>query len=60
VVLHLTLAGAIQVVTVTGIPGAEPYVNDVAPGPDGHMWMLAGHGYQAQTGGPDLVRDNLA
>jgi hypothetical protein len=60
VVLHLTLAGAIQVVTVTGIPGAEPYVNDVAPGPDGHMWMLAGHGYQAQTGGADLVRDNQA
>ena len=56
--VRFTLAGAAQVVPVTGIGGAEAYVYNLAEGPDGHLWMLMGSGYQQSTGSSALVRDN--
>lgn len=58
VLVRVTLAGATQVVPVT-VGGSEAFVTDPAEGPDGHVWMLSEHGYQASTGVSDLVRDNL-
>jgi len=58
--VRFTLAGAAQVVTVTGVGGAEAYVYNLAEGPDGHLWTLLGNGYQASTGVSALVRDNRA
>lgn len=58
--VRLTLAGAMQVVPVTGVGGAEAYVYNLAEGPDGHLWMLMGNGFQASTGVSALVRDNRA
>jgi streptogramin lyase len=60
VLVRITVAGAAQAVPLTGVAGGEAYAYNPASGPDGHVWMLMGHGSQASTGVCDLVRDNLS